>query len=175
MQVGPGSDSPHQPPPGALSVQVSGTARDRRPAPVLGHDPTVAFTLTTRLGLPHWSAGADGPSRVQMNDPFAAIDAKAAYDDGAAGGAVLPTSDVVNGRYAATVDGPHRRLFRRAGGTWTQVGGTSWGETTYARADGALPASGAARVTSHPSLANPKATSTGTAAPPAAGERPSAT
>ena len=122
---------------------------------MLGHDRHVAFTLTTRLGLPNWSAGADGPSRVQMNNAFAALDAKAAYDDGAVGGSTLPTSGVVDGRYAATVDGPHRRLYRRAGGAWAQVGGTSWGETTYARADGALPTSGVARQTSHPGLSNP--------------------
>ena len=83
----------------------------------------MAFTLTPRLELPQWSQGSDGPSRVQFNDAFARVDARAAYDDGAAGGSTLPTSNVVDGRYAQTVNGAYRQLYRRAGGAWAQVGG----------------------------------------------------
>ena len=106
----------------------------------------MALTLTDRLELPQWGQGSDGPSRVQFNDAFKKINDRAAYDDGAAGGSALPTAGVVTGRYAQTVDTVHRRLFRRTGSGWQQVGGTSWAETTYARADGGLPTSGAARI-----------------------------
>lgn len=81
------------------------------------------------------------------------IDDRAAYDDGATGGTTLPNTELVNGRYAPTVDGVHRGLFRRAGGAWAQVGGNSWAETQYERAGAALPVTGAARVRSHPTLA----------------------
>lgn len=113
----------------------------------------MAITATPRFGLPQWGAGADSPSRAGFNDALDRIDDRAAYDDGAAGGTALPTGEVVDGRYAATVNGVHRALFRRAGGAWSQVGGNSWAETQYERAGAALPTTDPARVRSHPGLA----------------------
>lgn len=112
----------------------------------------MAVTTTPRFALPQYGAGSDSPSRQGFNAAFATIDAKAAYDDGAVGGTALPTTDLVNGRYAQTVDGAYRRVFRRAGGNWQQIGGNTWAETQYARADAALGTSTPARVTSHPSI-----------------------
>lgn len=117
----------------------------------------MAVTTTSRFGLPQWSAGADTPSRVAFNDAFAKIDAGAAKDAGAAGGTSLPTTGLADGMYASTVDGIYRRHFRRAGGAWAQVGGNTWAEQTYHRADAALATSAAARTISHPSLNSPTA------------------
>lgn len=115
----------------------------------------MALTLTDRLALPQWGAGSDGPSRVQLNDALKRINDRVAYDDGAAGGTTLPSTDVVNGRYAQTVEGSYRRLYRRAGGAWTQVGGNTWGEPTYLRGDAGFAVDSAARTISHPNLSNP--------------------
>lgn len=118
----------------------------------------MTFTLTTRLGLPQWSQGSDGPSRVQLNAAFAALDGKVAYDDGAAGGTTLPGTDVVDGRYAQVTDGPYRRLFRRTGGAWVAIGGNSWAEPTYHRSDASLATGSVARQILHTSFATPPAT-----------------
>lgn len=120
----------------------------------------MAITLTPRLGLTQWGQGSDPPGRAAFNTVFARIDAAAATDDGAAGGAALPTTGVngqplADGRYAQTVDGTYRRLFRRAGGAWAQVGGNTWSETVYNRADPGAAVGAEARQISHPNLANP--------------------
>jgi hypothetical protein len=112
----------------------------------------VTFTLTDRLGLPQWGQGSDGPSRVQLNAAFLAVNNKVAYDDGTAGASALPSSDVVNGRYAQVVDGAHRRLYRRGAGAWSQVGGNSWAEPTHHRTDGTHAVTSAARTISHTSF-----------------------
>lgn len=118
----------------------------------------MAITSTPRFGLPQWGSGQDSPSRQLFNSTFDRIDDRAAYDDGAVGGTSLPGTEVVDGRYAQTTDGNYRKLYRRAAGAWQQVGGNTWSETIYSRADGALATGAAARITSHPSLANPSAT-----------------
>jgi hypothetical protein len=122
----------------------------------------VTITLTPRLGLQQWSQGSDSPSRAGFNTSLARIDSGAAIDDGT-NAAALPTTGVggqalSDGRYAQMVNGAYRQLFRRASGAWAQVGGNTWRETMFARADGALATDAAARVTSHPSLTNPGAT-----------------
>lgn len=109
------------------------------------------------MALHQWGSGSDGPARTQFNQTFANLDARAAYDDGA-DGAALPTSNVVDGRYAQTIDGNYRRLFRRSGGSWKQVGGNTWAETQFFRADSSLPTTDPSTVRSHPSLPNPTAT-----------------
>lgn len=118
----------------------------------------MAITTTDRFALPQWGLGSDSPSRTAFNNALARIDSRAAYDDGAAGGTALPTSEVVNGRYAQTTDGNYRRLFRRVASGWQQVGGNTWAETQYHRAEGALGTGAAARILSHPSLAVASAT-----------------
>jgi hypothetical protein len=118
----------------------------------------VAITTTPKLGLPQWSLGSDSPSRTAFNAAFAAIDAKVALDLGEVGATTLPGSDVVAGRYAQTVNGNYRQLYRRDTAGWKLVGGNHWSETFYNRADGALATSAAARIVSHPSLSNPGVT-----------------
>lgn len=118
----------------------------------------MAVTQTERFALPQWGSGADTPSRTAFNDAFGKIDAQAAKDLGEASVSSLPTAGLADGTYVQTVDGPYRRLFRRAAGAWQQVGGSTWSEITYYRADSALPTAGVARQTSHPGLPNPTAT-----------------
>lgn len=116
----------------------------------------MAITTTPRLGLSQWGAGSDaGPNRVSFNSLLDRIDDYAAIDLGEQGGAALPTDVVVDGRYAQTTEGVYRRLFRRAGGAWQQVGGNTWSETQYERAATGAAQTASARERSHPSLANP--------------------
>jgi hypothetical protein len=115
----------------------------------------MAITTTPRLGLPQYGLGSDSPSRTGFNAAFLAIDTKTAYDDGAVGTASLPGTNLVDGRYAQTVSGVYRQLYRRAGGAWQAVGGNTFAETTYLRADAALATTAAALIVSHPSLTNP--------------------
>lgn len=115
----------------------------------------MALTSTPRFALPQWGAGSDSPSRTTFNSGFTTLDAKAAYDDGAVGGSALPTTDVVVGRHAQTVNGAYRSLYRRVSTGWQWIGGNAVPETLHHRADSALPTTGIARQISHPSLTNP--------------------
>jgi hypothetical protein len=115
----------------------------------------VTITATPRFGLVQWGAGADSPSRTGFNDTLDRIDDRAAYDDGAVGGTALPTTELAAGRYAQTVNGSYRQLYRRVAGAWQQVGGNTWAETQYDRAAAALPVTDPARIRSHPNLTNP--------------------
>lgn len=114
----------------------------------------MAVTTTPRFTLPQWGTGADTPSRTAFNDAFAKLDAAAARDLGAVGGTALPTGQP-DGTYAQTVNGSYRQLYRRAGGAWQQVGGNTWAEPIYLRADAALGAGSLAYQVSHPNLSNP--------------------
>jgi hypothetical protein len=81
-------------------------------------------TRTTRFGQPQWSAGTDSGSRADFNEAFAAIEARAAYDDGVTTSS-LPVSGVVQGRYAwVNATGNYKTLYRRDDATtWYPVGG----------------------------------------------------
>lgn len=114
----------------------------------------MTLTLTPRFGQPQWSSGADSPSRTVFNGAFAALDQKGALDPGTNGSA-LPSSDVVDGRYAHVVNGAYRQLYRRGGGAWAQVGGNMWDQTQYERAAAGTAQSASAVERSHPDLTNP--------------------
>ena len=114
----------------------------------------MAITLTPRLGEPQWGSGADSPARTLFNAAFLTLDQKAAYDDGGQP-AALPTTNVVDGRYAHVVTGTTRQLYRRGGGAWHQVGGNTWGEPTYRRALAGTALAGTAHQTSHADLPAP--------------------
>jgi hypothetical protein len=120
----------------------------------------VAITLTPRLGLYQWGQGSDPTGRTQWNSFLSAIDASVATDDGAIGGTSLPVTGhngqpLANARYAQTVDGTHRRMYRRAGGAWQQIGGNTWSEPVYQRGTAGSPLSGRAREIGHADLPNP--------------------
>ncbi len=114
----------------------------------------MTLTLTPRFGQPQWSSGADSPGRTVFNGAFAALDQKGALDPGVNGSA-LPSSDVVDGRYAHVVNGAYRQLYRRGAGAWAQVGGNMWDQTQYERAAAGTAQSASAVERSHPDLTNP--------------------
>lgn len=82
-------------------------------------------TRTSYFELPQYSSGLDGTlSRLDTNEAFGQIEARAAYDDGAQG-AALPSANLKPGRYAKkTVSDGYEIDRRNDSGGWDFVGGT---------------------------------------------------
>jgi hypothetical protein len=91
------------------------------------------------MGVRQWGAETDTPDREEFNASFAAINARAAYDDGATYTA-FPVTDVVQGRWAKiqAAASPYYTMYRRSdASSWEAMGGNTDASTRYFRnADG---------------------------------------
>jgi hypothetical protein len=85
----------------------------------------VTETRTAYFELPQYSAGTDGTlTRLDANEAFGKIEARAAYDDGTQG-AALPSANLKPGRYAKQTVSDGYQIHRRTdAGAWDFVGGT---------------------------------------------------
>jgi hypothetical protein len=85
----------------------------------------VTETRTSYFELPQYSSGLDGTlTRLDSNEAFGNIEARAAYDDGAQGSA-LPSANLKPGRYAKQTVSDGYQIHRRSNaGGWDFVGGT---------------------------------------------------
>jgi hypothetical protein len=119
----------------------------------------VTETRTPRFGYPQWSADTDSPSRLDFDEWSNVAEAKNAYDDGATF-ATLPTTSLVQGRYAlVNATGNYRTLYRRDdAGSWRFVGGDTIPDTLRLRALAGQATTAQALALSHPSLTNPPLT-----------------
>ena len=85
----------------------------------------MAFTTTTRFGLPQWSSGSDTVGRTQFNNAFAQIESLAAQD--AQGTRAARPAPATRGRYYYATD--IGMVYRDTGSAWALVGAPQSGVT----------------------------------------------
>lgn len=121
-------------------------------------------TQTTRFGQTQYSSGGDSFLRADVNSDATDLEARAAYDDGAAYSVLPSVGGIIAGRYVmyAPAASPYRTLYRATGtsGTWAQAIGNSVPEPLTYRpyASGDQPVTAAAATFTHPNLSTPAAT-----------------